>query len=103
MKTRAMMGTRRPRQRGFSSPSGVSGLYLAFTTHSGEGGPPVTVPQDSTSVEALRIGPVKVVRVYTSPARHDQQVTDRLGYDCPPFSQIRHLCSRKPLGRHSRC
>jgi len=63
----------------------------------------VTVPQDSTSVEALRIGPIKVVRVYTSPARKDEQVTERLGYDCPPFSQIRHLCSRKPLGRHNRC
>jgi len=60
----------------------------------------VTVPQDSTSVEALRIGPIKVVRVYTSSPRDDQQVTERLAYDCPPFSQIRHLCSEKPLGRH---
>ncbi len=54
-------------------------------------------------MEALRIGPIKVVRVYAAQARSDQQVTERLGYDCPPFSQIRHLCSRKPLGRHSRC
>ncbi len=63
----------------------------------------MTVPQDSTSVEALRIGPIKVVRVYTSPARSDQHVTEQLGYDCPPFAQIRHLCSQKPLGRHDRC
>ena len=63
----------------------------------------MTVPQDSTSVEALRIGPIKVVRVYAAQARSDQQVTEQLAYDCPPFSQIRHLCSRKPLGRHSRC
>jgi len=62
----------------------------------------VTVPQDSTSVEALRIGPIKIVRVYTSPAPEDAQVTEQLAYDCPPFSQIRHLCSRKPLGRHER-
>jgi len=63
----------------------------------------VTVPHDSTSVEALRIGPIKVVRVYTSPARDDVQVTERLAYNCPPFSQIRHLCSKKPLSRHNRC
>jgi hypothetical protein len=63
----------------------------------------VTVPQDSTSVEALRIGPIKVVRVYTSPAKSDEHVTERLGYDCPPFSQIRHLCSHKPLSRHGHC
>ena len=62
----------------------------------------MTVPLDSTSVEALRIGPIKVVRVYASPARDDQQVFEQLAYDCPPFSQIRHLCSRKPLGRHER-
>ncbi len=103
MRTRTMMWTRRSRERGFHFAGGVSGLYLGFKPHSGEGGPPVTVPQDSTSVEALRIGPIKVVRVYTSPAGKDEQVTERLGYDCPPFSQIRHLCSRKPLGRHNRC
>ena len=63
----------------------------------------MTVPHDSASVEALRIGPIKVVRVYTSPARSDEPITERLGYHCPPFSQIRHLCSQKPLGRHERC
>ena len=57
----------------------------------------MTVPHDSTSVEALRIGPIKVVRVYTSPPRNNERVTERLGYDCPPFSEIRHLCSQKPL------
>ncbi len=62
----------------------------------------MTVPHDSTSVETLRIGPIKVVQVYTSPAQSDEQITGRLCYESPPFSQIRHLCSRKPLIRHNR-
>lgn len=57
-------------------------------------------PQDSTSVEQLRMGPIKVVQVFTSPARGDQPINNRIGYGNPPFSQIRHLCSGKPLSRN---
>lgn len=61
----------------------------------------MTVPQDSPSLETLRIGPIKVVQVFTTPAKQDQPITSRLGYVNPPFSQIRHLCSGKPLSRHA--
>lgn len=61
----------------------------------------MTFPKDSTSIEALRMGPIRVVQVFTASAQDDRKITDRLGYESPPFSQIRHLCSGKPLGRFS--
>lgn len=61
----------------------------------------MTAPQDSPSLETLRIGPIKVVQVFTTPAKKNEPITDRLGYGNPPFSQIRHLCSGKPLSRHA--
>ena len=60
----------------------------------------MTMPADTASNETLRMGPIKVVRVYASSAPTDVTITERLGYTTPPFSQIRHLCSSKPLGRH---
>ena len=59
------------------------------------------MPASPASNETLRMGPIKVVRVYASTAPTDVTITERLGYTTPPFSQIRHLCSSKPLGRHS--
>ncbi len=60
----------------------------------------MTMPADTASNETLRMGPIKVVRVYASTTPTDVSITERLGYTTPPFSQIRHLCSSKPLGRH---
>lgn len=60
----------------------------------------MTFPKDSASVEALRMGPIKVVQVFTSPAKSGETITSRFGYESPPFSQIRHLCSGKPLSRY---
>ena len=45
------------------------------------------------------MGPIKVVEVFTSPTPSDQPVTDRIGYEAVPFSEIKHLCSGKPLSR----
>ncbi len=56
-------------------------------------------PQDPGSVDLLRMGPIKVVEVFTSPSPSDRPVTDRIGYETVPFAEIKHLCSRKPLSR----
>ena len=60
----------------------------------------MTIPEDSASNETLRLGPIKVVQVFASTTPTDVVITERLGYATPPFSQIKHLCSAKPLGRH---
>ncbi len=57
---------------------------------------------DPASVEQIRLGPIKVVDVFTAPAPPRQRVTDALGNETVPFEQIRHLISDKPLGRASR-
>ena len=61
----------------------------------------MAMPASPASNETLRMGPIKVVRVYASTTPTDVAITERLGYTTPPFSQIRHLCSSKPLGRHA--
>ena len=60
----------------------------------------MTMPADPASNETLRMGPIKVVKVYASTTPTNVTITERLGYATPPFSQIRHLCSSKPLGRY---
>ena len=60
----------------------------------------MTMPTDPASNETLRMGPIKVVQVFTAPAAGDKPVTEKLGYECVPFAQVKHLCSGKPLSRY---
>ncbi len=55
---------------------------------------------DSASTERLRMGPIKVVQVFTAPEAGDGPITEKLGYECVPFAQVKHLCSGKPLSRY---
>ncbi len=58
------------------------------------------ISDDSASTERLRMGPIKVVQVFTAPSSGDVPVTEELGYDFVPFSEYKHLCSGKPLSRY---
>jgi len=58
------------------------------------------ISDDSASTERLRMGPIKVVQVFTAPASGDVPVTEKLGYEFVPFSEYKHLCSDKPLSRY---
>ncbi len=53
-------------------------------------------------IERLRMGPVKVIDVFTSAPPSQVTVTEALGNETVPFEQVRHLCSAKPLVRASR-
>ena len=59
----------------------------------------MNTPLDPGSIELLRIGPIKVIEVFTSTYPSDQPVTEHIGYETVPFSEIKHLCSGKPLSR----
>ena len=59
----------------------------------------MNTPLDPGSIELLRIGPIKVVEVFTSPTPTDTPVANSTTCDTVPFSDIKHLCSGKPLGR----
>ncbi len=61
----------------------------------------MTPANDPGPVERMRMGPVRVVEVLTSPAPPDQRVTDSLGNETVPFEKIKHLISDKPLRRAS--
>ena len=54
---------------------------------------------ESIPIERLRLGPVKMVEVFTSSPPPGQTVTDSLGNETIPFSEIRDLISDKPLLR----
>ena len=58
------------------------------------------ISDDLASTELLRIGPIKVVQVFTSTSSGDVAVTEKLGYEFVPFSEYKHLCSGKPLRRY---
>ena len=59
----------------------------------------MNTPLDPGSIELLRIGPIKVVEVFTSPTPTDIPVANSTTCDSVPFSDIKHLCSGKPLAR----
>jgi hypothetical protein len=59
----------------------------------------MTPANDPGPVEKMRLGPIKVVEVMTSPAPTEQRVTESLGNETVPFEMIRHLISDKPLQR----
>ena len=59
------------------------------------------ISNDSASTEGLRMGPIKVVQVFTAHAAKNRPVTEKLGYESVPFDQVRHLCSGKPLARYA--
>jgi hypothetical protein len=59
----------------------------------------MTPTNDPGPVEQIRMGPIKVVEVLTSPAPSEQHVTESLGNETVPFEKIKHLISDKPLHR----
>ncbi len=58
------------------------------------------ISDDSVWTERLRMGPIKVVQVFTASSSGDTPVTEKLGYEFVPFSEYKHLCSGKPLSRY---
>ena len=58
----------------------------------------MTPTEEPSAVEKIRMGPIKVVEVLTSPPT-GQRVTEALGNETVPFAQIKHLISPKPLRR----
>ncbi len=58
------------------------------------------ISDHSAWTERLRMGPIKVVQVFTAPSSGDVPVTEKLGYEFVPFSEYKHLCSDKPLSRY---
>ncbi|MHC4080916.1 MAG: hypothetical protein ACYS15_16635 [Planctomycetota bacterium] len=59
----------------------------------------MTPANDPGPIEQIRMGPIKVVEVLTSPAPSEQRVTEALGNETVPFEKIKHLISDKPLWR----
>ncbi|MHC4767696.1 MAG: hypothetical protein ACYTEI_03165 [Planctomycetota bacterium] len=59
----------------------------------------MTPANDPGRIEQIRMGPIKVVEVLTSPAPSEQRVTEALGNETVPFEKIKHLISDKPLRR----
>ena len=82
-----------------SFANGGSGAILGLDPSVGKEAQ-MPISDDSASTERLRMGPVKVVQVFTSPSSGDAPVTEKLGYDFVPFSEYKHLCSGKPLSRY---
>ena len=56
-------------------------------------------PHKQPSKLPMKLGPVKVVEVFTW-APKDRKASECLSCDTVPFEQVRHLCSGKPLGRY---
>ncbi len=58
------------------------------------------ISDDSASTERLRMGPIKVVQVFTAHTTGDAPITEKLGYESVPFEQVKHMCSGRPLSRY---
>ncbi|MHC4129985.1 MAG: hypothetical protein ACYSWT_18625 [Planctomycetota bacterium] len=59
----------------------------------------MTPAEEPGAIEQIRMGPIKVVEVLTSPPPAEQRITESLGNETVPFEKIKHLISPKPLSR----
>lgn len=54
---------------------------------------------DPLPTQQYRLGPVRVVEVFTSSPPPEVSISDSISNDVVPFDQIRNLISDKPLTR----
>ncbi len=50
-------------------------------------------------IDQIRIGPIRVVEMFTASPPAGRHVAEFLGTETVPFDMVRHLISRKPLSR----